>query len=56
MAEKKATSVKKYMAIFGFCSYDLLLIVALLDVIIVKIIWEKCQSDPATWYTIMKMK
>lgn len=55
-AERKAKSVKNYI-IFSFLSlYNLILILALLDVIIVKIIWEKCESDPATWYTIMKME
>lgn len=55
MAEMKATAVKNYVAIFNFL-YDLLLIVTLLNVIIVKIVLENCQTDPATWYTVQKMK
>lgn len=53
-AEKKTTALVKYVAICYFFTYDLLLMVTFLNVVIVKIIWEQCRSDPATWYTLLR--
>lgn len=52
-AEKKTTAIKRYALILTLCSYEPLLIISATYNIIVKVIWEKCQIDPASWYTIM---
>lgn len=55
-AEKKTSTVGRRAAIFVLCSYDAILVVILLKTIIIKIILEKCESDPITWDINMKMK